>query len=195
MFTLFIFTFWFASAILILAGYGRHILEQNRVQARWLAVLMIGIAGVSVLIALYSPIIRGNFGDLVWSVVVVAVFLVRGHKILWWGVSLMAMAVSVMRVFGPINPHRVVVVDWMIWEILMVGLMVGLLVKDPFLSALSAAMVTILSSLIHTMFGGYMPIGTTRDLAYSLGSTLMAWNIAWVLNWVHVQWRRRVVNS
>ncbi|PSR31753.1 MAG: hypothetical protein C7B43_00575 [Sulfobacillus benefaciens] len=193
MFTWCVFTFWLAAAILILAGFGQSVLEFHGISRCWAGFVMVSVLLFSLMGFLWYPSIREGLGNYLWCCLAIALF-VKKSLPLWGQTGITTVALALIRHLAPLNPHRVMMVNWMVWESVAGGLLPGLVTPDPLWSALSAAAVTSQSGTILSVMTGHLHVTTTRDLAFSLAATMIAWSVSWVLNEIANLWRTRHVH-
>ncbi|PSR27450.1 MAG: hypothetical protein C7B47_07725 [Sulfobacillus thermosulfidooxidans] len=195
MFLLATFTFWIAGSILMMTGFGREVFDRHQLRGARIGLVMLITSVLAIITATFYPFHQANFGNIAWEAFMGSVFLLRGRSRLWWETFIIAVMITVVRGFGPINPHHADVVNWAVWESVMTGVFIGSIIHDPFYSALSAGMAAIQSGIILTLLAGHIHFGTTRDMAFVLSSTLIAWHMSWIMNWIHTERRAEMSNS
>ncbi len=189
MFVWSVWVLWLAQAVLILSGFGRSHLESQGISSTWLGAFMLSLLPAPIIGFFWYPGWHESLENYWWSFLVM-VFFIQRIPHLWERTGIMTLGMAVMRHFGPLNPHRVTMVNWPMWESWVSGILLGFVIKDPVASALSAAVVTTQSSTVLSAISGHLHFSTARNLSFSLAATMIAWNTSWVIKsisslWVH----------
>lgn len=195
MFILTTFTFWIAGSILMITGFGREIFSRHQMRVTPIGLVMLMTSVIAIISAIFYPSRSVNVGNIIWETFMSSVFLLRARPRLWWETFMVAVMLTVVRGFGPVNPHHADVVNWALWESVITGVFMGSIISDPLFSALSAGMAAVQSGIILTFLAGRMHFGTIRDMAFLLSSTLIAWHMSWIMNWIYTKRHAEMSNS